>query len=160
VQGETGNRMRPATLRDLALETAEAHRGLWYSWGGDDPAQGFDCSGLIVEIMKTCGLIARQADMTASGIYQMLAKNGKSLQSASGPGCLAFWGATAKPDMIYHVEMIWVGLDGKWFSIGASGGTSKTVTREDAMRDNAFIKVRPVDGRGGYVFFADPFIGG
>jgi len=149
--------MMPTSLRTLALETAECHRGTFYSWGGDDVA-GFDCSGLVVEILKTCGLIPRKSDFTAAGLYRRLVHDGEAIQQPFGSGTLAFWGLTDDPESIYHVEMIWGKPDGIWVSIGASGGGSKTKTREDAIRDNAFIKVRPLEGRGGHLFFADPFI--
>jgi len=38
--------------------------GTFYTWGGDDPSS-FDCSGLVVEALKSVGLISRHDDRTA-----------------------------------------------------------------------------------------------
>jgi hypothetical protein len=44
------------------------------------------------------------------------------------------------------------------FTIGSSGGGSKTLTVADAIRDHAFIKVRPIF-RGRHITgFCDPFL--
>jgi hypothetical protein len=42
-------------------------------------------------------------------------------------------------------------------SLGASGGGSRTVTVSDAIRSNAFIKLRPFRSRDGVAGFVDPF---
>jgi hypothetical protein len=50
--------------------------------------------------------------------------------------------------------------DGLVLSIGASGGGAKTLTERDAIRDNAFVKVRPINGPGartGFLGYKDPF---
>jgi len=144
-------------LRDLALDVAQSHLGRYYSWGGDDPS-GFDCSGLVVEVLKSCGKIPRKADFTARGLYDWACRNGGAVGIPTEPGCLVFWGATSSPNSIFHVEIAWGIFDGTWVSMGASGGGSKTKTREDAIRDNAFIKIRPMYGRNSHIFFADPFL--
>jgi hypothetical protein len=41
-------------------------------------------------------------------------------------------------------------------TIGASGGGSATTTLEEAIRSNAFVKVRPLAQRLGYIL-RDPF---
>lgn len=150
--------MKPIHIRDLALGIAESQLGTFYTWGGDDPS-GFDCSGQFVEILKACGIFDRgkRVDYTAAGIYQFFQRKGKTLQAPSGPGCLAFWARNDDPATIYHVEMVFAVCDGQWFSIGASGGGRATKTREDAIKHNAFIKIRPLYSRKGQMFFADPF---
>ena len=50
---------------------------------------------------------------------------------------------------ICHVEIT---LDNK-YQLGASGGGSKTRSRADAIRDNAFIKRRPIGSNSGLVIF-------
>jgi len=29
----------------------------FYLWGGDDPLAGFDCSGFVIEILKSVGIL-------------------------------------------------------------------------------------------------------
>jgi len=43
--------------------------------------------------------------------------------------------------------------------IEAGGGGSKTITKADAIRDNAFIKIRPIYSRKFLWGFVDPFLG-
>jgi hypothetical protein len=136
--------MIPRTRREIALFVAESNLGRWYSWGGDDPNQGFDCSGLMIEVLSAAGVFPRGDDTTAAGLRQRYQR-----VSQPRPGDLLFWGEPPT-----HVEMVWVIVDGTVFTIGASGGGSRTRTREDAIRDNAFIKIRPA--RAGWTA-ADPF---
>jgi hypothetical protein len=42
-------------------------------------------------------------------------------------------------------------------AIGASGGGSATITEADAMRHNAFIKIRPAISRPGIDGYRNPF---
>lgn len=64
-------------------------------------------------------------------------------------GCLVFFG-----DPVSHVEFC---IDSE-FSIGASGGGSHVLTREDAIRCNAFIKMRPIKRDRKIKGFVDPFM--
>lgn len=123
---------------DLAIEVALHYQGTLYSWGGDDPS-GFDCSGLCIEILKSVGLLPRKGDWTAGGLYGLF--KGETTQDAT-PGCLAFRGSsTAK---IVHVEFVVARIGNDVFTIGASGGGSKITTKEIAIKQNAFVKVRPL----------------
>lgn len=136
----------PRTAREGLLWYLEKYLGTWYSWGGDDPA-GFDCSGLIVEGLKAFGVLPRKGDWTANTLMDGVGLVPANFEDTLH-GDLIFWlddtlGAT-------HVEALW------WikrFSIGAAGGTRNTLTKEDAMRDNAFVRIRPWASRGGPVAF-------
>jgi len=138
--------MESLTDRELALDYAWRFIGTFYSWGGDDPS-GFDCSGFVIEVLKSVGKLPRKGDWTAAGLYEHF----KSVAVGEPrEGCLVFWHAG---DKIIHVEMC---VDSER-SLGASGGGSKTLTREDAIRDNAFIKMRPFASRTNIYGFVDPF---
>lgn len=128
-------------IRSLAIAYAMKFIGTWYSWGGAAP-DGFDCSGYMVEVLKSVGKIERKSDYTAQQLYDMFPKSDKP-----GYGKLAFW---KKDGKVVHVEL----LINNWQTVGASGGGRNTVTREDAIRDGAFIKVRPLRDN---AHFADPF---
>lgn len=146
----------------LAVEVAKSFIGTWYKWGGDDPS-GFDCSGFVCEILKSVGLIERKTDFMACGL---LFKFFDNCVFAPGRGCLVFYGRRAEEHDVssrtimginvkYYISHVEFALDAE-HSIGASGGGRNTRTEVDAIRDNAFIKVRPID-RPGLLFAVDPF---
>jgi len=130
---------------ELALKVAWIYVGKFYKWGGDDPS-GFDCSGLCVEILKSVGLIPRKSDYTAQGLFNKF-KSKEVLKPVQG--CLIFWGNSHG---LTHVEFC---IDSE-HTIGASGGGSKTLTEADAIKHNAYVKVRPI--RKGYSKIVNPFI--
>lgn len=138
---------------DIALKIAWAYLGKWYKWKGDDPS-GFDCSGLIVEILQSVGLIGRKEDYSAQGLWD------KFKDKKVNPGVdirflneavLIFYGKSETE--ITHIEM----SVGEGLSIGASGGDSSTLTMEDAIKMNAFIKIRPIQSRKDIVGFISLF---
>jgi murein DD-endopeptidase len=138
--------------RDLAIFLAFRFLGLPYRWGGNDPVDGFDCSGLIVELLKSVGVLGRKGDWSSRGLWSGFQDNVRSHPEA---GFLVFYSSKAAPDRITHVEMC---LDSE-LAIGASGGGSKTLTEEDAAHMDAYIKVRPIDRGRPIVGYVDPFAG-
>jgi cell wall-associated NlpC family hydrolase len=132
-------------VRELALQD----RGLFYTWGGDDPS-GFDCSGFVIEILKSVGVLPRQGDWTA---HQLATGFGWRRVDPPQEGDLVFWHSKQRPDRIIHVEI----CINSTLSIGASGGGSRILTRADAIAANAFIKVRPITSRGRRWGFLDPY---
>ncbi len=54
----------------LFLEEVKSWRHAWYLFGGDDP-KGIDCSGLVLEGLKSIGMAQRDTDMMADSLYQM-----------------------------------------------------------------------------------------
>ena len=129
---------------DLASRIAFAFLGKSYKWGGDDPMEGFDCSGLCIEILKSVGLLPRKGDWTAQNLWDKLfANHGICLWENLQEGCFVFW-YNSDHSRIVHVEYAISSL----LSIGASGGGSKVRNEADACKYNAFIKIRPITGRG------------
>lgn len=134
----------------LALEIAREQLGRPYAWGGDDPLAGFDCSGFVLEVLRSVGLYPPTGDTTADGLmkYGFMEVEPSEAQ----PGTLVFWGTNKAT----HVEMIYARfIDGMQFTIGASGGGSQTLTMADAIKQNAYIKIRPL--RLGVIAARDPF---
>ena len=120
------------------IQTALSHQGQFYSWAGDDP-NGFDCSGFVIECLKTTGFIkGKWTDFTADGLWHLL-KEYSTVQPCEGVIVFYF----KKNDIATHVGIC---LDDE-YCISADGGGKKTKTKADAIRDNAFIKIRPIDKR-------------
>lgn len=112
--------------------------GTPYTWGGDDSIYGYDCSGFVQELLASVGMDP-PGDQTAQGLFNHFEKNAK--WNSYGIGALAFYGKSVT--QIIHVAMM---LD-QWRIIEAGGGGSKTLTREDAAKHNAYIRIRHIKSR-------------
>lgn len=112
-----------------------------YSWGGDNPERGFDCSGFVIEILKAAGLRKNRYDNTAEGLRQELKSEGKLTTTEPQFGDLVFYGRGSRST---HVAFC---LNNK-LMVEAGGGGSKTITRDDAARHGGWIRIRPIHYRG------------
>jgi len=139
--------------RNLALDYAFRFIGIPYYWGGDDPIQGFDCSGFVIEVLQAVGLLPFGYKDIAGGLWNKW-KNHTVLKAR--PGCLALWFQPGFPLSIQTCSHVELCLD-EGYSIGSSGGGSKTITPAEAIRTNAFIKIRPFTWWGHPPIFVDPF---
>jgi cell wall-associated NlpC family hydrolase len=119
--------------------------GLPYRWGGDDTVDGFDCSGLCVDILQAAGVLPKDFDATANGLWHFPAF-GKV--AAASFGSLAFFGLPA----VTHVGFC---LNDR-LMLEAGGGGSKTLTRDDAEKQNAYVRVRPIKSRKDLAGFKHP----
>jgi cell wall-associated NlpC family hydrolase len=108
-----------------------------YIWGGDD-FKGYDCSGLVQELYAMIGIDPR-GDQTAQVLYNYF--KGRSTPHKRGVGALVFYGSS--PTRVSHVGMM-IGDD---VMIEAGGGGSRTTSESAAARDNAFVRIRPIDRR-------------
>ena len=117
------------------LKTALAYLGTPYRWGGDDPS-GFDCSGFVLECLKTVGLSREHADFTADSLMRYFL-DAKELEKPE-KGALLFY--LNEKQRAYHVVIC---LD-DMYQIGASGGNSQTTDLNKAWNQNAYIKIRPI----------------
>lgn len=133
-------------MRQNAIEYAKIFLGSPYLWGGDTPMAGFDCSGMVCEVLKSVGLLPPDEDLTADGLFKAFAKYGISEPVPAG---LVFWGTGQKKT---HVEF----LINKNQTIGASGGGAKCLTLEDAIGMDAFVKIRPI--KPNPIAYLDPFM--
>jgi len=131
----------------IALKYIWEFAGIPYLWGGDSPLEGFDCSGLCVEFLQAAGLMDPGEDATAHGLYLKF----KNKQSPPEDGCLVFWFRDGKA---IHVEI----MVSATHTLGASGGGSKTKTIADAIKQNAYVKLRPVNHRGDIYKIVNPFL--
>ncbi len=143
--------MNEPDIRSAFVEYMSRWIGDWYKWGGDDPS-GWDCSGHVIEGLKAFGKFPRKKDNTANGL---LHRYSKCEVGSPRKGCLIFW--VDSGGRAYHVEVASGTWDNKWFSIGAKGGGSSTLTVSDAIRQNAFIKQREFDPTDPKIVMCDPF---
>lgn len=111
--------------------------GSLYIWGGEGP-EGFDCSGLVQEILRSVGEDP-PGDQTAQNYYDHFRSH--SRRSKPELGALAFYGKS--PNRVSHVAFCISDL----CCIEAGGGDSSTTSRDRAVEQNAFVRVRPIAGR-------------
>ncbi|HKK20176.1 MAG TPA: NlpC/P60 family protein [candidate division Zixibacteria bacterium] len=120
--------------RKWFLHTALSYLGTPYIWGGDDPS-GFDCSGFVIECLKSCGLVGEYDDYSADGLFRKFAP--QEIETPEEAALLFYVGGGGK---MVHVTIC---LDHQ-FQIGASGGASTISNRQRAWQENAFVKIRPI----------------
>ena len=136
--------------RETAVKIAGAFLGTPYLWGGDNPIEGFDCSGLCIEILKSVGLLPRNGDWRARDLWDKFNAN-----EAASPyaGCLVFWKASASDDSIVHIEF----AISDELCIGAAQGGSATESLGDAIAHDAYVMIRPYKSRRNVRGILDPF---
>lgn len=111
-----------------------------YKWGGNNPLEGFDCSGLDICIAKAQG-IEIPGDMRAAELYHYyLEKGGHAIPSPMF-GARAFFGKDK--DSITHVAFCL----NRTHMVEAGGGNSTINTLEDAKKAGAFVRIRPIHVR-------------
>ena len=93
-QGPLGPLGGNASSGDLAVRTAEQFLGTMYVWGGDTPATGFDCSGLMQYVYSLLGYQIPRVSQDQQN-YGVPVPQGQWQ-----PGDLIFWG-----DPAGHVAM-------------------------------------------------------
>lgn len=127
--------------RLILINYAASLLGLPYIWGGQSPLVGFDCSGLVIHLKMSEGEFPQRQDATSQGLYLYFKDKGYINTGHPTFGCLAFYGKSVNE--ITHVAYC---LDDETI-IEAAGGGSKTLTRKDAERDHAFVRLNPIKYR-------------
>jgi cell wall-associated NlpC family hydrolase len=130
---------------NFLIQYALSFIGVPYKWGGENPISGFDCSGLVQELLKSVGMDPL-GDQTAQGLYNAFSHCPKEL----GQGALCFYGESLSK--ITHVAFM---IDSSRV-IEAGGGGSKTNTKEDAALAGAFVRLRPFKHRKDFVGAVKP----
>ena len=120
----------------MFLKVAWSHLNTLYRWAGDDPT-GLDCSGLVVECLKSVGLMKSGSDLSAQGIFDVFVNGQNSEVLEPVPGALLFW--QNEDGRMIHVAI----CVNEKFCITADGGGSGITSAEIAAEKNAFVKIRP-----------------
>lgn len=140
---------REKEIRKLLINTAKRFLLLPYKWGGDDPMGGFDCSGFIIELLKSIGVLKGAEDFSADALLDFFGyPNHPPAQAKAGN--IIFW--LNSQGCAIHVDLL---LSDR-FLIGAIGGGSSTTDHEAAELQNAFIKIRPLSYRAQSYVIIDP----
>lgn len=113
--------------------------GTPYIYGGSS-FYGLDCSGLVIEALKSVGELPAHYDGTAKHLYDYFVSHGEPRKSPEF-GCLAFFGSSNM--LVSHVAIC---LDSQRM-IEAGGGNSQTKNRDDAKTASAFVRIRPISNR-------------
>lgn len=125
----------------VVLEYTKAFLGKPYIWGGSHPSLGYDCSGLVQEILASVGLDPF-GDQTAQTLYHALKQSDEFTDIIKPqPGTVLFFGS--KTSGITHTAFAITSEH----MIEAGGGGSKTITVKDAVHQQAFVRVRPISHR-------------
>lgn len=125
---------------DLLRQYALRFVGLPYRWGGDDAIHGYDCSGLVQEILASAGEDP-PGDQTAQALFDYYSQGGRGEWNRTELGSLCFYGKNA--GNISHIGFC---LD-QYRMIEAGGGGRNTKTKEDAALQNAYVRVRLIASR-------------
>ena len=134
---------------DLLKAYALSFIGRPYYYGGDDPIGGFDCSGLVGELLMSAGVIPHShTKMNAQQLFNRLEKDGS--MNVWGLGAIVFFGASATA--IGHVGFC---LD-NYRMVEAGGGDQATTTPGVAIVRNAFVKIRPIKYRKDFLCVIKP----
>lgn len=120
--------------RKWFLTTALSYLNTPYLWGGDDPS-GIDCSGYVINCLRSIGYLGQKEDTTAQGLFDRF-KSKEVPSPREGALCFYF-------DAVGHCYHVTICLD-QWYEIGASGGGSKVTTPAEAWKANAFVRIGPL----------------
>lgn len=133
----------------LLLAYAQKFIGTPYKWGGNNPVEGFDCSGLVVELVKSTGEQLPMPDMNAQQLFDHYQTHGEWNRIQAG--ALVWYGESVTK--ITHVAML---LDDTRI-IEAGGGGHLVLSKEDAAAKGAFVRQRHMDYRKDRVAIIRPY---
>jgi cell wall-associated NlpC family hydrolase len=133
----------------IAIAYAQSLVGVPYIFKGDNPLTGFDCSGFVSEILRMSGELAWNERLSAQMLYDKYSKSNDG-SGYFAAGYLAFYG-TSVLDIDHVAFMISPHL-----VIEAGGGDHTTLTKDDAAKRDAFVRIRPVKYRKDFLLTIKP----
>lgn len=127
-----------------AIDYARRFIGAPYIIGGNGPY--FDCSGLVCEVLKACGVLGPKEDLDCDALWNRF----KSLECAPSVGAIAFFGKNLHD--VTHVAFV---STDRWM-VEAGGGDRSTTSVEKALTRGAMVRERLVGTRSDLLTFAMP----
>lgn len=118
-----------------------------YHYGGKEPIQGFDCSGLACEVLMAVGALPFGSVLNAQALYDHFKAQG---QSSPALGSLAFFGKDE-----HTIDHVGICLDAT-LMVEAGGGDSSVTSDLAAIAKHAFVKMRPMRYRRDFLFCVMP----
>ncbi len=126
------------TKDEILYDYVMSFIGRPYLWGGNNPLTGLDCSGFVLECLRSVGHWPAGEDDNCAGIHVRLIDKGWTKGSPRF-GAVAFFGAPG----LTHVALCL----SETTMIEAGGGGSGTVSAAMAAAQGAFVRVRPIGNR-------------
>jgi cell wall-associated NlpC family hydrolase len=132
-------------MRQL-IDYALSFVGTPYLWGGNNPLEGFDCSGLVQEILASVGADP-PGDQSSRQLFKYFSRYGDLLKTPER-GALVFYGS---PE-VNHVGFV---ID-YCRMVEAGGGDRSCWNVAISQKKGAFVRVRPVNIRADLVAILMP----
>lgn len=113
-----------------------------YLWAHQNPLLGFDCSGLMIFLLRTAMIIDGREDYSAQSLYRFLKR--QNCTSEKSLGSLAFYGLSL--DTIRHVAFC---IDDKWCVEAHGDKSCKTISDAMCWNDNqgAYVRLSLINRR-------------
>lgn len=120
----------PDSLRESLAQTARNYLGLPYLWGGTDPSQGFDCSGLTWTTYRMNGLVLPRSSQAQWNAGHPVDEDGLR------KGDLVFF-ATGRSGRVSHVGL-YVG-ERRFIHAPSQGGRISEATLDDPYYRDRYL---------------------
>lgn len=115
--------------------------GIAYRWAGDDPMAGWDCNGIGQEMLASLGEDP-PGDQTAQALFDYFNHPlAATRREGARAGALAFFGSSPR-----HITHVGFCISGD-LMLEAGGGGSSTTSLDAAVKQNAYVRIRPIDRR-------------
>ena len=126
------------------FEYAKLFIGTIYKFGGDNPMSGFDCSGLVCEVLRAFGILSFNERLNAQQLWNRFHNSNQAVVTRYADiqaDDLIFFG---QEGAVVHVAMATNNVNQM---IEAGGGNFSTDTLVAATERDAFVRLRPTTMR-------------
>lgn len=109
-----------------------------YVYGGNNPLQGMDCSGLVCWILKRFNLLKKEEDLSAAQLYNRFSKSSETIKNPKA-GALLFFGKREITHVAIAITLTRM--------IEAGGGDQTTKNRAIATAQGAMVRRQMIAAR-------------